>query len=109
MADECNSPYKSYSAFGGNPYLVDLRILAAEGYLTLEELASIREDSPYACEFEKLAATRLDILRLAASRATDEDRAEIAKFAAENPYLEQFCEFMARRAANGDTPLCEPT
>ena len=104
MADECNSPYKSYSAFGGNPYLVDLRILAAEGYLTLEELASIREDSPYACEFEKLAATRLDILRLAASRATDEDRAEIAKFAAENPYLEQFCEFMARRAAGGDTP-----
>ena len=30
MADECNSPYKSYSAFGGNPYLVDLRILAAD-------------------------------------------------------------------------------
>ena len=30
MADECNSPYKSYSAFGGNPYLVDLRILAAQ-------------------------------------------------------------------------------
>ncbi|UKI37701.1 MAG: 4-alpha-glucanotransferase [Clostridiales bacterium] len=22
--DECNSPYKSYSAFGGNPYFVDL-------------------------------------------------------------------------------------
>ena len=31
MADECNSPYKSYSAFGGNPYLVDLRILASQG------------------------------------------------------------------------------
>ena len=23
MIDECNSPYKSYSAFGGNPYFVD--------------------------------------------------------------------------------------
>lgn len=107
MADECNSPYKSYSAFGGNPYLVDLRILAADGYLTADELASVREDTPYACEFEKLAETRLPILRLAASRATDDDRAEIAKFAAENPYTEQFCEFMARRAANGDTPWYE--
>ena len=25
MVDECNSPYKSYSAFGGNPYCVDLK------------------------------------------------------------------------------------
>ena len=109
MADECNSPYKSYSAFGGNPYLVDLRILTAEGYLTLDELASVRQDTPYVCEFGKLNLTRMNILRLAASRATDEDRAAIAAFAAENPYLEQFCEFMARRAANGDAPWYEWT
>ena len=109
MADDCNSPYKSYSAFGGNPYLVDLRILADEGYLTPDELDSVRESTPYACEFEHLAETRLPILRLAASRAGEADRAEIAKFAAENPYLEQFCEFMARRAAGGDTPWYEWT
>ena len=109
MADDCNSPYKSYSAFGGNPYLVDLRALAEEGYLTAAELESIREETPYACEFEHLAQTRLPILRLAASRATGEDRAAITAFAAENPYLEQFCVFMARRAANGDTPWYEWT
>ena len=109
MADECNSPYKSYSAFGGNPYLVDLRILAADGYLTVDELNTVKQDTPYVCEYGKLFLTRMNILRLAASRASDEDRAEIAKFAAENPYLEQFCEFMARRAANGDTPWYEWT
>ena len=109
MADECNSPYKSYSAFGGNPYLIDLRILAAESYLTAEELAEAEQKTPYVCEFARLAETRLPLLRVAASRATDEDRAEIAKFASENPYLEQFCEFMARRAANGDTPWHEWT
>ena len=27
LVDECNSPYKSYSTFGGNPYFVDLEIL----------------------------------------------------------------------------------
>ncbi len=58
-------------------------------------------------EFEKLAETRLPLLRLAASRANDTDRAAILAFAAEHPYLEQFCEFMARRAANGDTPWYE--
>ena len=109
MADECNSPYKSYSAFGGNPYLVDLRILAAEGYLTAEELASAEQKTPYACEFDRLAETRLPLLRLAASRATENDRTEIAAFATENPYLEQFCVFMALRAANGNTPWYEWT
>ena len=31
MIDECNSPYKSYSAFGGNPYFVDLNKLFEKG------------------------------------------------------------------------------
>ena len=88
MADDCNSPYKSYSAFGGNPYLIDLRILAADGYLTAEELADARQETPYVCEFGKLAETRLPLLRLAASRATDEDRAKIVAFAAENAGVE---------------------
>ena len=40
MTDEYNSPYKSYSAFGGNPRFIDLDILAKKGLLTAEELAS---------------------------------------------------------------------
>ncbi len=100
MADDCNSPYKSYSAFGGNPYLVDIRILAADGYLTRDELEAVHEDTPYACEFERLHETRLDLLRLAASRADQNDRVEIEHFAAEHPYIEQFCIFMAHRAVN---------
>ncbi len=107
MADECNSPYKSYSAFGGNPYLVDIRILASEGYLTQEELDQVHEDTPYACEFERLYATRLDLLRTAASRATEETRTAIEAFVRENPYLEQFCAFMAHRAVNGNVPWYE--
>ena len=104
MADACNSPYKSYSAFGGNPYFVDIRTLAEEGYLTPEELALVHEDTHWVCEYKKLADTRIDLLRLAATRATDEDREAIAAFAAENPYIEQFCTFMGHRAANDDLP-----
>ncbi len=107
MADECNSPYKSYSAFGGNPYFVDLRRLSADGYLTVNELNSVRESTPYACDYERLYETRLELLRLAASRATEDDRLAIQAFSVENPYLEQFCVFMAHRATNGNRPWYE--
>ena len=33
-----DSPYQSFSAFAGNPYFIDFRLLAADGYLTAEEL-----------------------------------------------------------------------
>ena len=34
MVDECNSPYKSYSAFGGNPYFVDFSVTLDSVYQT---------------------------------------------------------------------------
>ncbi len=107
MADECNSPYKSYSAFGGNPYFVDLGLLVDAGYLTTDERDTQRQETPYVCEYDKLAKTRLPILRLAASRATEADRATIAAFMEEHPYLEQFCVFMAYRAVNLGRPWYE--
>ena len=109
MADECNSPYKSFSAFGGNPYFVDLRPLAKLGLLSQSELTAVREKTPYACEYELLRKTRLDLLRLAASRAAkrDADRQAVLAFLAAHPYIDQFCRFMAHRRANGDLPWYE--
>ena len=43
MTDECNSPYKSYSAFGGNPFFIDLPTLFEKGLLTKEELEGLAE------------------------------------------------------------------
>ena len=62
MVDECNSPYKSYSAFGGNPYFVDLNELAAKGLLTQEELLPHRQQTPYSCEYGRLYHTRRALL-----------------------------------------------
>ncbi len=109
MTDSCHSPYKSYSAFGGNPYLIDLRILRDRGLLTKAELAATRESSPYACDFDQLEATRMGLLTLAASRVPEEDRADICAFVAERPYISQFCEFMALRAVNNNHPWPEWT
>ena len=43
VVDECNSPYKSYSAFAGNPYFIDLEVLCRKGLITREELDESRQ------------------------------------------------------------------
>ena len=53
LVDECNSPYKSYSTFGGNPCFVDLESLYKDGLLTSAELASAKQNTPYSCEFDR--------------------------------------------------------
>ena len=104
MSDEYNSPYKSFSAFGGNPYFIDIRGLHDEGLLTIDEVNAVQEKTPYAAEYEFLYRTRLDLLRLASERTDAAERSRIDAFLADNPYVAQFCDFMARRRANGDIP-----
>ncbi len=107
MVDECNSPYKSYSAFGGNPYFVDLEILCEKGLLTIDELLSCRQEQPYSCEFVRLYHTRNNALMTASKRV--KNRAEIEKFAESHVYIKQFCEFMALKEANDEKPWNEWT
>ena len=98
LTDDFNSPYKSYSAFAGNPYFIDLEILMTEGLLTKEELKKAEQDSPYICEFEKLKKTRIDILRKASKRA--KNTKEIENFINNNLKLKEFCIYMALKEAN---------
>ncbi|MDP4134016.1 MAG: 4-alpha-glucanotransferase [Bacillota bacterium] len=98
MVDECNSPYKSYSSFGGNPYFVDLPSLKEKGLITDSELSEYKQMTPYSCEFVRLYHTRFDILLKASKRAPD--RNKIESYIEERPYIKQFCEFMALKKAN---------
>ena len=102
MVDECNSPYKSYSTFGGNPYFVDLNILLDKGLVTMEEVEGHRQQNPYVCEFVKLYHTRTALLKKAASRV--KDRTSILELIADEPYIAKFCEFMALKEANEEKP-----
>ena len=98
MPDECNSPYKSYSSFGGNPYFIDLPTLYEKGLITKAELDGAKQVSPYLCEYERLNKERLSLLKKAASRI--EDHTEINTFIQNNPYLKKAAEFLALRDAN---------
>lgn len=92
-----DSPYQSVSVFAGNPYFIDLDMLAADGLLRPEELtaADWGEDSERV-DYGKLWENRFPILRLAASRGLPRDRAEVDAFAAENAdWLADYAFFMA--------------
>ncbi|MBQ8523800.1 MAG: 4-alpha-glucanotransferase [Clostridia bacterium] len=99
MADEYNSPYKSFSAFSGNPFFVDLKVLFEKGLLTEAELKAARQKVPYACEFDRLRAERFDLLKAASARV--KNRELVADFIENNKYIDAFCRFMALKAANG--------
>lgn len=98
LCDECNSPYKSLSAFAGNPFFIDLEILEKKGLLTNAELENARQQSPYVCEFDRLKEERLPLLFKAAKRAENKD--EINEFIDKNKELSDFCEFAALKQAN---------
>ncbi len=107
LVDECNSPYKSYSAFAGNPYFVDLPTLREEGLVTDDELERFRQQTPYSCEFVRLYHTRYSLLMNASKRV--KNREEIESFIASDKYLADFCRFMALKAANREAYHAEWT
>ena len=107
MADDVNSPYQSYSTFAGNPYFVDLEVLKNKGIVTDAELDSQRQQQPYSAEYVKLYHTRLSFLKELSKRVNYAD--DVNNFIEENPYLKQFCQFMALKEANENKPWADWT
>ena len=101
MADEHNSPYKSFSSFSGNPYFVDIELLYEKGLITESELSGAKQESPWLCEFERLSKERFNLLKTASSRV--EDKKPINKFIKNNPYIASFCKFMALKNSNNNS------
>jgi len=83
--DACNSPYKSTSAFAGNPLFIDLEILQQWGLLTAAELINSRsQDPPYTVNFENLIKNRETVFDLAFHRLTSEFKKNMVEFRESN-------------------------
>ena len=97
-----DSPYQSFSTYAGNPYFIDLDLLAEEGLLTREELEAIDWDShsqrvDYGFQF----SVRYDLLNKAYARGADGYAGDIRRFRDENPWVEDYALFMAiKRSRN---------
>jgi len=63
-----DSPYQCFSAFAGNPYLIDLEALVRAGLLRTEELAPLRALSPDAVDFGALHRLKWPLLHAAHAR-----------------------------------------
>lgn len=100
--DKFNSPYKSSSAFSGNPFFVDLETLAKEELVTHEELEAQKEKIHHTCEFERLHSHRIKLLETASKRA--KNKAEIKDFVSKNPHLSDFCKFASIKSNNKNQP-----
>ncbi|HEY6874029.1 MAG TPA: 4-alpha-glucanotransferase [Geobacteraceae bacterium] len=97
-----NSPYSCYSAFAGNPLLIDLETLAAEGDLAENDL--LQGFSEERVDFPRVERYKFDTLRRAAERffAREEKNRqdEFGRFCDASPWLHDYALFMAVKEAH---------
>lgn len=91
-----DSPYQSFSAFAGNPYLIDLNELIREGLLTKSQVKSYNwgddeSDIEYAVIFEN----RFQVLQKAFERFDTREKGYTAFCRENEEWLEDYSFFMA--------------
>ena len=106
-----DSPYQCYSAFAGNPLLIDLEALRKKGWIQ-ENLADHDDFNPVEVEYEKVRAAKMPLLRDAfAGFRKFATRAELEAFEAfcrrESYWLEDFALFMALKRHHRGAPWYE--
>jgi len=104
-----DSPYQSFSAFAGNPYLIDLDTLAQEGLLQPGEFCNLNwGDTPDSVDYGVLYKQRWGVLRLAVERLLSAPPDDYPAFCTENAFwLEDYACFMALKNAHDDHPWWE--
>ncbi len=98
-----DSPYSSFSTFAGNPYMIDLEMLIAEGLLTREEADAVDwGDDPGQADYGKLYEGRFPLLRKAFARGRGTLSADFGVFCRENArWLDNYALYMAVKAGFG--------
>lgn len=89
-----DSPYQSFSAFAGNPYMISLDALIDEGLLTKDECEKLPKNVNGEIDYEAIWNSRYKILRHAFTRFTANDLYK--SFCSDNAYwLDDYVLFMA--------------
>jgi 4-alpha-glucanotransferase len=105
------SPYQSPSSHAGNPMLLDLEALAAEGWLARSELAPLRELPKERVDFDRLVPLKSRLLEKAAAaflRAGGDRREEFQRFRRQSQHwLDAYADFMALKDAHGGASWTE--
>ncbi len=108
-----DSPYACFSAFAGNPYLIDPRPLVAAGLLTETDLAPLRQLSSEKVEYGFLWENFWPVMdkvwvAVKARPEALESFGDFAEFALQNAgWLDDFALFMALKRRHAGTPWYE--
>lgn len=104
-----DSPYQSFSSFAGNPYLIDLDDLVAEGLLKKSDFSRIGwGKDPECVDYGKLYKKRFDVLRKAVNNLVSTRYSEFCEFCAnEDWWLNDYAFFMSIKAHNNGAAWTE--
>lgn len=98
-----NSPYQSYSAFAGNPYLIDLDHLMKQGLLKEEEIRSFHwGKDENGIDYAMIYENRSQVLKMAFARFDREELGFLQFQEAEQEWLEDYGLYMALKEQFGD-------
>ena len=98
-----NSPYQSYSAFAGNPSLIDLDDLVKEGLLLPEEVRSFNWGSDEAeIDYATIYENRYKVLRMAFVRFSVEEEAFLTFIEEADDWLSDYSLYTALKKHFGD-------
>ena len=92
-----DSPYQSFSAYAGNPYLIDLDLLCEDGLLTPAEVNAVSWGTdPARVDYSAIYHGRFPLLHLAMERGWERDADKAKAFSEENDaWLPDYALFMA--------------
>ncbi len=98
-----DSPYQPFSSYAGNPYFIDLDLLAADGLLPEEEYRSLDWGmDPEKVDYERQYRLRYPILRAACRRLMQRQEPHFHDFCLRNgDWLEDYALFMTLKEKNG--------
>ncbi len=102
-----DSPYQSFSAFAGNPLLIDLDDLVQQGLITRESCTAADYGAdPSFVDFEKVTRTKMALLN-EAFKHFNEDVGYLSFIKDEAMWLEDYALFMSIKEGNGNRPFWE--
>lgn len=97
-----DSPYQSFSTFAGNPYFIDLDLLAEDGLLDPSDIEKADWGTqPRYVDYGKIYDARFGVLRKAFQKGYSRDRDAVEAFRKENKWLENYALYMAVKSRFG--------
>lgn len=101
--DEMNSPYKSESAFAGEPMFIDPRELKEDGLLSEADVRKcIYSSTPYTADYEFARKEKMNMLRTAFKNAGEKAKEFAESFCREHFWAEDYALFKAVKQKNGE-------